>query len=172
MPIKARIGRAQLKKFTERVNEIKNAAFRRQDAEALGKAIIAEMKDGISKGLSPIDGEGRFPAYKRAGEKDGYPNNVRYKYPDKRQRPVNLFLSGKFLNDLKFKIFQGKYGMGVEIGYYSTLSSKKEEGHAIGWNGQPKRPTIPQGKQTFSPRIQRIILTAFKQAISRVVKGK
>lgn len=160
-----------LKSFVKRLNDVPRA-FRKEDAEKLGNEVITEMKDMISKGTSPIKGVGRFPEYKHAGVPGKYPASVRYKYPDKRDRPVNLSLSGKMLRALKRRTYQAKWGFGFEIGYFDPEEAKKERGHAAGVKGQPKRPTIPVGGREFAEKIQRLVNRRFREAISRAVKRK
>jgi hypothetical protein len=157
------------------------ALITNRDKETIGNAAIDEMKRLILKGVSPIEEFGRFPGYKwvsranqalkvsrslsgarraRAREKAAdiknkkYPYSVQKKFPDKRERPVNLFLSGDFLYDLIARAIPN----GVEIGFATELSEKKESGHRVGVNAQPKRPIIPQGGESFSSSIYRRIV--------------
>lgn len=162
---------AKLKSFAQTLKEFPHQ-ITRKEAEAVGKEIIAEMKDMISKGESTIAGAGRFPGYKHAGVKGKYPDSVRYKYPSKRQRPVNLSLSGDFLRALRHRIYAAKFGFGIEVGYFDPEEAKKEEGHASGWNGQPKRPTIPAKGEEIAVRIQRLVIARFKETFSAYVKKK
>ncbi len=168
--MRARINKSDLKRFVTRIEGIKTA-FGRDEANETAKEVVSEMKDMISKGISPVKSVGRFPAYLRAGEKGKYPDNQRSKYPTKRQRPVNLYLSGDFLKALSYRILSGKFGFSFDVGYFDKDSVAKEEGHALGWNGQPQRPTIPDDGQ-FAERIQRIIFNGFKKAVSAFVKKK
>lgn len=168
---------AALKKKLEQLK----APIDRATAMQLGKALVDEMLDLISKGISTVEGTGRMPAYKaqaksnalrKAGNKagakaakTGYPYSVKYKYPDKRDRPVNLKLSGDFLKDLRFLMDSDRFGFFPKIGYGSSKSWDKELGHAEGYNGQPKRPTIPDNQQKFAQRIQRLISSIYKKRI-------
>jgi hypothetical protein len=167
--LKAKINKQQIKNVVDRLGGIKNV-MTQQVATTVGKAVVAEMKDMISKGISPVEETGRFPAYKHAGEKGKYPDSVRHKYPEKRQRPVNLYLSGAMLDALTFRVLAARNGNAVEVGYYDSDQAKKEEGHAIGWNGQPKRPTIPGPGQQFAVRIQAVVIQEIKKALSQYVK--
>jgi hypothetical protein len=149
-------------------------------ARIMGQDAIREMKDMISKGISPIRQAGRFDAYKATKESDpalrnkGYPFSVKREYPSKRQRPVNLHLSGKQLADLIFKVVPGKWGSAVEIGYFTPLSAAKESGHREGVNGQPKRPTIPNSKlgESFAIRIDKILTETVQSAVDKFIKGE
>lgn len=167
----AKINKRALQAFVDKVNGVRTA-FGAREAADTAKEVIAEMKDLISKGISPVRSAGRFPGYLHSGKKGKYPDSVKHKYPAKRDRPVNLWLSGDFINSLGYRIYEAKFGFGFEVGYFDPEEAKKEEGHAIGQNGQPKRPTIPSTQEEFAVRIQRLIYRRFKEAISRFVKSK
>lgn len=91
----------------------------------------------------------------------GYPYSVQKRFPGKRPRPVNLFLSGDFLKALKYFVFGGNGAAkaSLEIGFSNDdeLANDMEEGHRIGWLGQGKRPIIPQGSERFAERIDRAV---------------
>lgn len=147
----ARVTADQLRKYQQRRRVPK--AFLEKTAEALRDEMIESMR----KGISPIDRNGRFPAYKNPTR---YPDGVRDLFPNKRRRPVNLFLSGDFYKNLKFKIvgdarfkFGSQRGPEIEVGYFDRENALKEEGHREGAGGQPKRPTIPQSGEAFSRKI-------------------
>jgi len=123
-----------------------------------GKIAVKEITKTVGKGISPIEGGGRFPGYKNP---ENYPDKIQKKYPAKRRRPVNLYLSGDFLKNLKYKIVKSPK-LGIEIGFYDTLSKKKEQGHREGVKGQPKRPIIPERKEEFTRRIRITLLKTFK----------
>lgn len=151
-------------------------------ANAVGYTIRQRMLQLIARGISPIFGYGRFPGYKgvsaarktsakaramrssKSGRKP-YPFSVQKQFPAKRPRPVNLFLSGSFLSDLTFAVASLGRKKVIEIGYFEELSAKKESGHREGVNGQPKRPTIPKGNETFSSVIISDILSLFRQGL-------
>lgn len=107
----------------------------------------------------------------KATRRKGYPASVRHRYPDKQDRPVNLWLSGKFLKALGLR-FPVK---GVAIGFYQEPYSLYEQGHREGANGQPKRPIIPQQGETFIPNIMRDVIVALRQKLiermAKVVKS-
>lgn len=153
-----RIMEAKLKKFAN-LNKV-----RRGDLQILGDDLIRLMKENISKGISPIEGEGRFPAYKNP---DRYPKNVRKRFPSKRRRPVNLFLSGKFLSKLTKRVREGMV-ISIQIGFFDNESKLKERGHRDGAGGQPKRPIIPKKGEFFT---NRIIIEWKKRIISVINKN-
>lgn len=94
-----------------------------------------------------------------------YPFNQTDEFPNKKVRPVNLFLSGDFLSNLKWR-FTDKTR--VSIGFFDELSQKKEQGHRVGVNSQPKRPIIPEGREKLNPVIDR----EWKRALDRVLRRK
>lgn len=114
-----------------------------------GKEMIAEVKNLVSKGISPIMGEGKFPAYRGT-----YRDRIKKgQIKGKSLRPVNLNLKGDFLDSLEYKILADKT---VSIGFYDSLSKKKEQGHREGANGQAVRPIIPLEDETYKKQIMDI----------------
>lgn len=137
-------------------------------ANRIGEAVTKEVRDQISKGISPIKGNGRFPRYK---------NPKRYPGDKKPRTPVNLNLSGAFMDSLTYKVYDARTGKGTEIFYNGEDSNgvsnqDKEQGHRDGANGQPKRPTLPSKSrgETFSARLIRIVRDIYNEAISSIVK--
>jgi hypothetical protein len=163
-------------KFVFKVSQATTARLKRQldelakgltqaESTKIGKQTIDAMKRMIAIGLSPITGRGRFPGYKN---KD--------KYPGKRKphRPVNLYLSGDFLNSLDSKNVRTSKGYQPSIGFRNEKSRKKEEGHRIGWNGQPERPVIPSAAQneTIAKTIEVSIIDQIKQILKDRVQRR
>lgn len=163
--------------------EAKNAikSLRKDDLEEIGNNVIAEMKLLISKGISPIKEFGRFPAYKWASAKslarksgskkktvdrqfqNKYPFSARRKFPNKRERPVNLKLSGSFLENLITKITRNT----IYIGFFKEPYTKYEQGHREGANTQPPRPIIPQPGEQFSESIYRRLVKSTQAVFDR-----
>lgn len=164
-----------------------------KDKVNIGNDIIREMKNLIKKGVSPIAEFGRFPAYKWAGranqalkvsrsltgakkkrarakaksiKSNKYPYSVQHKFPWKRERPVNLELSGDFLYDLEARPLRN----GVSIGFATKKAELKEQGHREGVNGQPPRPIIPQKKENFSPSIYRRLVDSLSLVLRRKIR--
>jgi hypothetical protein len=160
MSLKVKITGKKLKSFIEGVSELKEEAIDKKTATRIGIGVTSKMLDFISKGISPIQGAGRFPAYKNPKK---YPGDLKAK------RPVNLYLSGDFLKSLDYREIKTSSGYATEI-FYIGEESKKEQGHREGAHGQPKRPTIPQGREEFVVAIQRIITNLFKDRIAEVIK--
>lgn len=139
----------------------------REEADAVGEAVIEGAKTMIARGSSPIRGgsvTGRFPAYKNPES-----------YPGKRKpkTPVNLTLTGKFLNAFRHKVVsaagESLKGFIPEIGFFSDKEALKEQGHREGANGQPSRPIIPNASigerwaATIEDKYMRIVRDAFRR---------
>lgn len=144
----------------------------RKDLDDIGSKVVQEMKKLIATGLSPIAGRGRFPGYVGQGDKRRYPGSVKSKHSDKRDRPVNLTLSGDFLKKLTSVATVGANKISIAIGFKDPLSVKKEQGHRDGANGQPERPVIPDGSERFTPAIETILLDGFQAVINRILRNK
>lgn len=159
-----------------------------RDKIDIGEQVIDEMKTAIAKGISPIKDAGRFPAYLWAGKKqlarksgtkkkqadrefkNKYPYSAMKDFPDKRERPVNLALSGAFLRALKAKV----QGSTLYIGFFDGDKDKHgtpfgdyESGHREGVFGQPKRPIIPDGKEELSQSVYRRLVKALQEVFDR-----
>ena len=111
----------------------------------------SKFLDLISKGISTIEGTGRFPAHK---------NTVKYPGKKKRPRPVNLKLSGKFLRE--FSVSLKRFNV-IEYGFFSQYGKDLEEGHREGQNSQLKRPIIPQGNESLAKSMELLILKILKK---------
>ena len=115
---------------------------------ALGEALITEVRDHVARGVSPVKGFGKFPAYSKA-------------YAAKKgSKRVNLELTEAMLNDIEFK----RRRTGIAFGIFGGLSEKKAETHNAGTqqnNGPPARPFIPIKRNTF----KRTVMRAAEQAV-------
>jgi hypothetical protein len=187
--------RDSLKEVQQEIQELKEG-LTRSEAIELGEAVTEEMKRLIAVGKSPIEKTGRFPEYKAVGlargvekvarrlsgerkkaakgiaagiKSRGYPYSVQDEFPDKKPRPVNLKLSGKFLDSLRVLVEPGAGSRGwtPKVGFSDPLSIDKEEGHATGANGQPKRPIIPAEFQEFTKGIRNVVLEKFAEILAR-----
>lgn len=143
-------------------------------ARDMGRAAVDGIKQSVAAGKSPIRGQ-RFAQYlgkrrKGAAKRRSYPYNVMHKYPGKKDRPVNLHLSGDFLDGLGFDVKKNKGQWSVLIGYEGKKSADKEIGHRIGVNGQPSRPTIPRGSEKFIGKIQTAIRNAVRKRLGKDAK--
>lgn len=133
-------------------------------AKKVGKEVRDEIRAMTSKGQSTVREFGkRMPKYKNP---DRYPGN------QKRKRPVNLRLTGRFMKALSFSVKSSRLGFETFIGYRGG-ESKKEQGHRVGVGGQPKRPTIPKApKEQFAARIQRVIDKIYRKRLQFVIKSR
>jgi hypothetical protein len=123
----------------------------------------------VAKGISPIEGNGRFPAYKpKNKKKPTYPDTVKNAFPSKRRRPVNLYLSGDFLKSLRSR------GLNVNlivVDFADEYGDTLELGHRQGANGQAKRPILPTARgESFTKVIRAAILKEYREAILRYLK--
>lgn len=162
MSLVGKIDTQALKDIARKIEGLK-APITREDAENVGKGVVAEMKNLISKGISTIEGSGRFPAYK---------NPKRYPAKRKPKTPVNLHLSGDFQDALSYSTQQVKSGYATKIFYRGAKENIKEQGHRDGANTQPKRPTIPtESGETFAVRIQRVFADIYNARIKLISKS-
>ena len=168
MKFVARFDKRITENLAKKFGKIDESIFSKSDAERVGDSMVDEMKDMISKGISPILGWGRFPAYKNP--KEGYPETVLEEYPDKRKTPVNLKLTGDFLRALQAKVVIAGKKARIIIGYWDPVEARKEEQHREGHNGQPKRPTIPLGGkgERFAKRIEEIYLKVIQRNVKKL----
>lgn len=123
--------------------------------------ILDMMKEMISRGSSPIAGNGRFPAYKN-----------RKKYPGKQKpaTPVNLYLTGKFLSQLVAQVSPVRGN--IRIGFNSKYGKTLEQGHREGANGQPSRPIIPEENERLAKPIRAAILELYTNAVRKYLREK
>ena len=141
---------------------------KREIQNSLGEELVKKMKDLVSKGISPIEGHGRFPAYKSSTkEKKRYPDTVKGKFPSKRRRPVNLGLTGQFLNHLSYILDFAQDKFGIRLGFFDEESIQKEKGHREQANGQAFRPIIPKGKEKLSKAVYMEAMRIIKSAIKK-----
>jgi hypothetical protein len=141
-------------RFLDRIRAELSSKRTKQKA---GEQLIADMKDSISKGISPVRGVRRFVRYKDA---DKYPGGL------KNKRPVNLFLSGDMLAALKF------YPIG---GTSFNVAIKGEQGvkayaHNEG-KGVPQRRFMPTAKdEKFTVTIERNLRDLYARIISDIIR--
>ncbi len=195
--------KVKFQKLKKDLENLPKAVFLKVNRQ-VAKNIKEKMLDLIKKGISPIEGAGRFPEYKavtanrpaknklklakgllrksknnktriekkiaslKSGIKIGYPESVKADFPNKKNRPVNLFLSGKFLSQLDAKV------VGVDkirIGFFKSYGQKLESGHRDGVNGQPKRPIIPlQNSEEFAKSIVFSTINLVTDAVKEYLK--
>lgn len=152
-------GLGEIKKRVESVT----GPLTRKEAQEVGEAVVSAMKSAIASGQSPIAGYGRFPAYK---------NPDRYPGKKKPHTPVNLKLTGQFLDSLTYEVLADRTGQGFNVLFFyrGTDQNIKEVGHRRGANGQPKRPTIPDTRA--GERFSRLVEDAYLKVASQVFRRR
>lgn len=166
----------------------------------IGEQVINDVLENTAKGISSVKGWGKFAPYKgltevnkirrlsaesknarkqlksklaqaKADSKKAYPYTVMDKYPDKKTSPVNLKLSGKFLDALTYTTNINKGGL--RIYFDDRLSEKKAETHNEGTQKDrvPQRKFLPTGKDDeFTVSIMQNILDIIRVKMDELVK--
>jgi hypothetical protein len=153
MPIKIKADLKKLKNYNKEVKE------RFQDELNSGNAgyeLIRLLQDIISKGISPVEGEGRFEKYS-----ESYRTAIkRGDFINKKVSPVNMYLTGDMMGSLQFKKSAGKL--------YVEFGDKKAAYHQFGKGNLPKRKLLPTGLfDRFNKRITDLLVRALKQALKK-----
>ena len=143
MPIKIKTDLKKLKNYNK---EVKDRYQDELNSGAAGYELIRLLQDIIKKGISPVDGEGRFEKYS-----ESYREAIRRgDYPSKKVSPVNMYLSGDMLGSLRFKKVAGKL--------YVEFGDKKAAYHQYGQGNMPKRKLLPTGLfDKFNKRISSVL---------------
>jgi hypothetical protein len=123
-----------------------------------GEIIKKEVVSTISKGLSPIEGQGRFQTYSKS-YKEAI-NSGSYKKFGKKQSPVNLKLSGKMLKSIKALVTKS----GITIFFSSPIAKYHNELGAS--KKKVIRRLLPKEGERFSltitEKISKLIKDTFK----------
>jgi len=153
-------------------------AFPKNFGERLGQMIIQEMIRSITRGQSPVQGFGRFKAYRAQrkpiktnarGENIGYPKGI----PGKQVRPVDLVLTGEMLSFLDFGLHPTRQGS-MSVGYSNDAPADvrlRAEVHNKGTHPDiPQRKFIPNepGDQ-FIQIITRRILKFYREQWAKTI---
>lgn len=154
--VKVNVSLPALKSINEK---LKSRRIKKQ----VGEFLIKEVKDFISKGISPVKGYGRFPAYK---DPDRYPGG------QKSNRPVNLRLSGDMLSALKFKYLKNSR---LSIGWFPGLfggkkEAKKAQAHNDGTLGSLKNAKAFKKRQIKKLIGKKISNKKFDSSIKKINK--
>ena len=124
--------------------------------------LIKNMKEFIRKGVSPVKGFRRFPAYLDPA-----------KYPKERKpvRPVNMKLNGDMLKALRFKVVGNSFTVGWYGGSGSKgLQKKKANNHNTG-DTVPERRLLPTKKdEQYNVSITRALRDFYARTISAMLK--
>lgn len=162
MTIKAKFNNPKLVESVLEQVKLLGQKINKSTADDIGRTVTNHIQDLTSKGISTVrEFKRRMPAYK---------NPPRYPGKRKPKRPVNLRLTGDFMNALTFKSrSSGTDGYKTEVFYNKESEDKKESGHREGVNGQPKRPTLPQGNERFAKLIENDVVEIYKQALVNAI---
>lgn len=137
---------------------IKSELESRRIKQVVANQVIEDIKDSVSKGISPVRGNRRFPRYKDPSK---YPRDL------KPQRPVNLELSGDMLNTLKFKALSGT---SLSVGIMDREQAKKANAHQKG-DGVPQRKFLPtESGDQFTVTITRKLRDLYARILSDIIK--
>ena len=130
------------------------------------KILKEEIEASLARGQSPVEGGGGGTSGKPRFEKysDSYSDAIkagRYTEFGKKQRPVNLYLSGDMIRSMVLKDI--KDGISIDFTdekfqYHNFLGAGKS--HVI-------RPILPIGDQQFSKTITRKLLSSFVQLFNK-----
>lgn len=121
----------------------------------LSVSLKKKIIDLISKGISPVKGKGRFVRYS-----ERYRDAIKKgRHGGKRQRPVNLKLSGALHKSIK--------GRKTQKGLTIWFSDKKAEWHNKGMGSLPVRRLLPEGDEGLSRVIQKHV----QDTLTSIVKN-
>lgn len=137
----------------------------------IAKSVVDEMKRMILSGISPVKGVRRFVQYaavRNKNQKD-YPFSVKNKFPQKSKTPVNLTLSGQFLDTLSYKAND----KGSTIGHIDPSRRTRDlfESHNDGLNKRvPQRKYLPNIRgEEYSVSIMRLIKKLYSDTIKKIL---
>jgi len=153
MPIKIKTDLKKLKNYTK---EVKEKFHEELNSGAAGYELIRTLQDIIKKGISPVDGEGRFQKYS-----ESYRNAIKSgRYPSKKVSPVNMTLSGEMLGSLRFVKKNDKL--------FIEFEDEKAYWHQNGKGRLPKRKLLPVSRfDSFNKRITQLLIKALKTALKK-----
>ena len=153
MPIKIKTELKRLKNYN---TEVKEKFQKELENGAAGYELIRILQDIIRKGISPVDGEGRFQGYSKS-----YKDSIKEgNYPGKKPSPVSMYLTGEMLGSLRFVKENGKL--------FIEFEDEKANWHNKGKGNLPKRRLLPTGVfERFNKRITDLLVKALKSALKK-----
>ncbi len=161
-----KLDKSQLEELIQDIKKGITQISTQKDAEKLGKNVVETMKEMIASGVSPIGGR-KFQSYKKSyndaikkGRYDGLG-----KYPT----PVNLKLTGDFLDNLRFRIVDSGRNKVAEVGFFDKQSQLKEQGHREGANSQKKRPIIPINDEKIARTLKKTLLSHYQELMVEAI---
>lgn len=146
------------------------------------KVAVDGIKASIAVGRSPVKGYGSFEPYisqrggPKSGKGKGYPLDIQYKYPNKKETPVNLSLKGRMLKALKAEYNSEKntFQIMIDPKHDQGLSQKKAETHNNGTqiDKVPQRKFLPGNKEEFIEPIQQDLLEIVEERVLDILNKK
>lgn len=121
-----------------------------------GKKFIKAITSLIKKGISPVEGYGRFDQYSDSYKKAIQAKQIKGK---KKISPVNLTKTGAMLKSMSFITRAGKL--------FFRYTDKKAIWHNDGEGNLPIRRIAPQEGESITPRLSQIIRKAFRDAMKK-----
>jgi hypothetical protein len=127
-------------------------------SELYKSGLVDTIVGFIRKGVSVVQGEGRFKEYS-----DGYIKAIKDKrYPGKKRSPVNLTQSGDMLNSLKFQKSDGILKFTSPLAQY----------HNDGEGNLPERRLLPnRDGERFNPRVRKILRDSLAAAVKKQARS-
>lgn len=153
MPIKVKTNLKSVLKVTEDVKKKFNEEVTKG---SIGYELIRTLQDLIRKGISPVEGKGRFQRYSKS-----YRESIKKGYVKKRGvSPVDLFVTGEMLGSLK------AVNKGSKV--ILQFDDEKARYHQDGTDKMPERRILPEkAGEKFTKRVTQLILKALKFATKR-----
>jgi hypothetical protein len=139
----------------------------KETAEKMGKAIVDGIRAETEKAVSPITGSRFAPL--GTGTSDRY---KKFKRRAGKGGKADLRFSGKFMRSLRQEPVKRGNQWAASVGYDDAKSKKKEQGHREGAGGQAERPTIPEGRETFSKRISTVMIRILEERVRKILRAK
>lgn len=163
-------------------------------ANAIGQTVVDGAKELIASGQSPVRGYGRFEEYKAAGNskrikawakgsskenakairaqakavlESGYPYNVMKKYPDKKVRPVNLYLSGEMLAYYDYVVQDSSIFVGVQGDSHAVEIAGY---HNDGTEKMAQRKLVPGDGEEWAVSIMRDIRDLYGARLAEIIR--
>jgi hypothetical protein len=133
------------------------------EKKILGDKILQLIKATISVGASPVRGIGRFKSYK---------DPKTYPAKQKKQSPVNLWLTGDMQNAMGAEVKGGKLFIGIKDTKQAGKLMTIQRGETV--NGKVKlagpRPVFPLAQgSTFTVKIMRDLTKWYKDMVQKAV---
>jgi hypothetical protein len=153
MPVKVKTNLKSVLKVTD---DVRKRFKSNLSSGSIGYELVRTIQDLVRKGISPVEGQGRFKRYS-----DSYRKAIKNKWIDKRRiSPADLYLTGEMLGSLEIKENQRSVSL--------IFTDKKARYHQDGTDKMPMRRLLPEKiSEVFTKRITQLILKALKLSLRR-----